>query len=297
MMELRHLRYFVTVAEHLHFSIAAKKLNISQPPLTRQIKQLEEELEVELFIRTNREVKLTEAGKYFYEAAKQTLDKVERERIKVKKIHNGETGSLTIGFGGSVVYDLLPKIIQVVHRKYPDIHLNVRQLTTEDQVKSLINGEIDAGLLVPPIENEKISLLPIREEVFVACVPKNHPLAKREQTVSVEEFANEKIILTPKNAGKGYYNSVIELCRKGGFYPNITQTAQEQQTLVSLVASELGIAFVPESTKKIIHENVKYVSLKQQHKKITAAAWNIDNSVPVVKLFIQLLRNNFVKKS
>lgn len=291
-MELRHLRYFVAVAKHLHFSTAAKELNISQPPLSKQIKQLEDELGVTLFLRTNRDVKLTAAGAYFFESAKNILDMVERDVNTVRKIHCGEIGTLTIGFGGSVVFDLLPKIIKEIKNRYPEIKLNVRQLTTEEQLKSLLNGTIDVGLLVPPIENKKIDLFPIRDEVFVVCLPKNHYLAKSTKPIDIKELANEPIIMTPESSGKGYYNSVLSLCRKGGFYPNITQTAQEQQTLVSLVAAELGIAFVPESTKRIIHENVQYLSLKQQHKKVTAVAWNPDCSPPVVKLFIDLIKTH-----
>lgn len=295
-MELRHLRYFTVVAKHLHFSEAANELNISQPPLSKQIKQLEEELGVILLKRNNRKVELTEAGKYFYKSAVRILSIIEKDIEIVRKIDCGEIGSLTIGFGGTVVYDLLPKIIKQVKVKYPDIKLEVRQLTTSEQLKSLLDGKIDVGILVPPVNHESISTLLIREELFVACIPGNHRLANCETSVDIREFEHDPIIMTPEKSGKGYYHSVINLCRNAGFYPNITQTAQEQQTIVSLVASELGIAFVPQSTMRVVHENVKYLPLLQEHKKVTTLAWSKDNYIPTVDLFIDLMKEYFVKE-
>ncbi|WP_040978444.1 LysR family transcriptional regulator [Oceanobacillus jeddahense] len=294
-MELRHLRYFTVVAKHLHFSEAANELNISQPPLSKQIKQLEEELGITLLKRNNRKVELTEAGKYFYKSAIRILNVIEKDIEIARNIDYGEIGSLTIGFGGTVVYDLLPKIIKQVKVNYPNIKLEVRQLTTSDQIKSLLEGEIDVGILVPPVEEENISTLSIREELFVACVPGNHRLANNDSPVDIKEFKHDPIIMTPEKSGKGYYHSVINLCRNAGFYPNIEQTAQEQQTIVSLVASELGVAFVPQSTKRVVHENVKYLPLLQEHKKVTALAWHKGNYIPAVNLFIDLIKEHFVE--
>ncbi|MFD1446801.1 LysR family transcriptional regulator [Oceanobacillus profundus] len=295
-MELRHLRYFVAVAKHLHFNEAALELNISQPPLSKQIKQLEDELGVILLWRTNRKVELTEAGEYFFNAANRILKLVEKEINVTKEIACGEIGSLTIGFGGSVVYDLLPNIIKQMNEIYPNIKLEVRQLTTSDQVRLLQEGTIDVGFLVPPINEDDITNLPIREEPFVACVPLNHRLSQSQHPVEVMEFERDRVIMTPEKSGKGYYDSIIALCRNAGFYPNITQTAQEQQTIVSLVASEIGIAFVPKTTERIVHENVKYLPLKQQHKKITALAWHKDNHKPVIGLFVDLIKSYLLKE-
>ncbi len=294
-MELRHLRYFVTVAKHLHFSDAALELNISQPPLSKQIKQLEEELGVLLFNRNNRRIKLTIPGEYFLKAAHRILDMLEKEVHITREVAAGEIGTLTIGFGGSVVYDLLPDIIKYVNKTYPDLKLEVRQLTTSEQIEQLKDGTIDVGFLVPPIEENTIQTLHIRKEPFVACIPKSHRLATSEEPVDIKEFEYDHVIMTPEKSGKGYYHSIISLCQQAGFYPNITQTAQEQQTIVSLVAAEIGIAFVPKTTERITHENVKYVSLKQQTKKITALAWLKENYSPVVELFVKLMKSNFMK--
>lgn len=291
MIETRHLVYFKTVAEHLNFTKAAKHLNISQPPLSHQIKQLEELLGVNLFYRTNRKVELTEAGKYFYEVTIKTLNNLENQIETVRKIGNGEIGNLRIGFGGSVIYDILPKIIHDIHQRYPELKLTVQQLTTFQQVNALKNGEIDIGILVPPINEVSIKTLPIRKEQFVVCLNKNHPLSNIKEPLPIKLFSNEDIIMTPYFAGMGYYESVISLCKLGGFTPNVTQTAQEQQTIVSLVASGLGVAFVPLSTSNIHHKNVVYRKLQEKVYKETAIAWNKGDITPSVQLFLSFIKN------
>jgi DNA-binding transcriptional LysR family regulator len=176
-------------------------------------------------------------------------------------------------------------------KSYPNVTLEVRQLTTSEQIRFLKDGTIDVGFLVPPIEEETINTIPVREDPFVACVPRNHRLANTDEAVDIREFKHDKIIMTPKKSGEGYYNSIIELCRRGDFYPNISQTAQEQQTIVSLVASEIGIAFVPQRSERIFHENVRFIPLKQHHSKITALAWHEENNKPVIQLFVELIKS------
>ncbi|WP_340084330.1 LysR family transcriptional regulator [Siminovitchia sp. FSL H7-0308] len=290
MIETRHLVYFKTVAEHLNFTKAAKHLNISQPPLSYQIKQLEELLGVPLFHRTNRKVELTDAGKYFYEVTIKTLHNLDNHIDHVRKIGKGEIGSLRIGFGGSVIYDILPKIIRSIRQRYSELKLTVQQLTTFQQVNALKNGEIDIGILVPPINEESINILPIRKEEFIVCLNKNHPLSSRKEPLAVQLFSNEDVIMTPHYAGIGYYESVINLCKRGGFTPHVAQTAQEQLTIVSLVASGLGVAFVPLSTANIYHENVVYRTLQEKVYKETAIAWNKGDVTPSVELFLTFMK-------
>lgn len=290
MLETRHLLYFKTVAEHLNFTRAAESLSMSQPPLSKQIKQLEAYLGVKLFHRTNRIVKLTEAGKYFYEVTVRTFNNMDSYLDTVRKIDKGEIGNLRIGFGGSVVYDILPKIIQHIHSSYPDLKLNVMQLTTAQQIKALNNGEIDIGFLVPPVDDSTIDIMSIRKEEFIVCLHKDHPLAKQTEPLNIASFRDDNIIMTPYSTGIGYYQSVITLCKTGGFFPNIIQTAQEQQTIVSFVASGIGIAFVPLSTSKINHEHVVYRKLSEKIYKETAAAWNKDDNTAAVHLFLSTIK-------
>lgn len=295
MLETRHLIYFKAVAEHLNFTRAAESLNMSQPPLSYQIKQLEEFLDVELFHRTNRTVELTEAGEYFYKITIQILNNLVKQVETVRKIAKGEIGLLRIGFGGSIVYDILPKIIQHIHSTYPTLKLDVQQLTTSQQINALRDGDLDVGILVPPVKEPEIHTLPIRQEEFIVCLHKDHPLADAEEPLSIADFRDDNIIMTPYQAGSGYYESVMNLCRIGGFSPNITQTAQEQHTIVSLVSSGIGTAFVPLSSSKINQDNVVYRKLKEKVYKQTAVAWHSNNPSPVVELFLFLMKENILE--
>lgn len=290
-MELRHLKYFHTVASHLHFNNAAKELKISQPPLSKQIKQLEEELDVQLLYRTNRKVELTEAGVYFENSCKFILNLIEKEIETTKRIYEGELGEVVLAFSGSVVHDLLPLIIKETKSKYPDIKLLVEQHTSSEQIKGLLNGNINVGMLVPPVNEQKLNILPIVEEGFVAVVPISHHLSDIKRELDVKELANENFIMTPEQSGKGYFDSVISLCKSEGFYPKIVQNAQEQQTIISLVAAELGVAVVPESSTRITNKAVSFIPIKQNHKKTTALAWHKESTSPGVRLFIKHIRD------
>lgn len=290
-MELRHLKYFQTVSSNLHFSEAAKELNISQPPLSKQIKQLEEELGVRLFNRTNRRVELTEAGVYFSHSCKFVMNLLEKEIEITRKIHEGQLGTITLGFSGSVVYSILPTVIKELKKNQPNLNLVVEQHTSSEQEKYILNGNIHVGMLVPPVKNEKIETLLIKEEGFLVVVPKGHFIEQYQEPIDLENVKDLNFIMTPESSGKGYYDSIITLCKSAGFYPNIVQNAQEQQTIITLVASELGVAIVPESTASIINEDVVFKRIKQQHKKTTALAWHKDSQSPSVKIFTELVRD------
>lgn len=272
-MPIHQLKYFYEVAKHCHFTNAAKELHMSQPPLTRRIQQLEETLGVVLLNRSKRTVTLTPAGEYLFEACTRLFKILEHDIENVKKIGKGEKGTITIGFTGSVVNDLLPKILKQARITYPDLHIHVSQLTTAQQIKSLNDGSIDLGLLVSPIDEKNIATRLIRTEPFVACIPKTHPFVLKD-ILTIDMFKNELFIMTPKESGSGYYNAFMNLCSKGGFYPKIVQTAQEQNTIVSLVAAQIGVAFVPESTRQFQHDEIIYRSLAESIYKETSIAWN-----------------------
>lgn len=289
-MELRHLKYFHTLATHLHFNRAAQSLNISQPPLSKQIKQLEEEIGVKLLNRTNRKVELTAAGEFFANSCQSILNLVDKEIDTVQRIDRGEIGELYFAFTGSVVHDLLPFIIKKTKNKYPDMKLIVEQHTSNEQIDKILNGNINVGMLVSPVYEENIEVLPIMNEGFVAVVPVNHQLADFEGKLDVKKLSQEKFIMTPEQSGKGYYESIINLCKSEGFQPDIVQHAQEQQTIISLVAAELGVAIVPESSTKIINDNVAFLPIKQNHKKTTSLAWLKDSESPAVKLFVNHIK-------
>ncbi|MCG1008473.1 LysR family transcriptional regulator [Salinicoccus sp. ID82-1] len=290
-MELRHIRYFQAVAKHLHFSKAAKELNISQPPLSKQIRLLEEELGVKLFKRNNRNVELTEAGIYFANSCKFILNLLDKEIETTREMHKGELGTITLGFSGSVVYNILPTVIKELKRRYPNLNLIVEQHTSSEQEKHILNGNINLGMLVPPTRSEKIETLLIKKEGFLVVLPKTHEIAQNQEPIDLSLLKEEKFIMTRETSGKGYYDSIIALCKSAGFYPNIVQNAQEQQTIISLVASELGIAVVPESSASILNEEVVFKKINQSHKKSTALAWHKDSQSPAVKIFKELVED------
>ncbi|MFC0271835.1 LysR family transcriptional regulator [Metabacillus herbersteinensis] len=295
-MELRHLKYFIMVAEELHFGRAAKRLNISQPPLSQQIKQLEQELNITLFNRTNRSVELTVTGEVFLEKSRKILNYINNACEEAQGVDRGEIGELVLAFGGSAAFDLLPTIIQTCNKLLPNITLDLIQLTTSEQIKALEESRIHVGLLVSPIESSLIDTEMLRTESFVVCLPDYHPLAKRNGPINAIELANEKFIMPPMQAGKGYYDAINKIYEDAGFTPNVVQTAKEQHTMVSLVAAGIGIVIVPESTQFIKLEGIVYKLFNKPYIKVNSIAWNKDNKHPVVKAFLKLMREIIIPK-
>ncbi|WP_408007390.1 LysR family transcriptional regulator [Pseudalkalibacillus sp. A8] len=295
-MELRHLKYFTMIAEELHFGRAAKKLNISQPPLSQQLKQLENELQVKLFHRTNRSVELTEAGKLFLEKVYNIFNYLDYACEETRSIDRGEIGELTLGYSGSAVFDLLPTIIHSCNQHFPSLTLDLKQLTTSEQIKALEERKIQVGLLVPPIESPNLITETIREEKLVVCLPKNHLLAQGRTQIDARELAMENFIMPPKQEGHGYYDAIKNIFEDASFTPNIVQTAKEQHTMVSLVAAGIGIVIVPEYTQFIKLDDVVYLPFNKHYPKITAMTWHKENKQPVVNRFIRVVQEQVIPR-
>lgn len=289
-IELRHLKYFVSLAEELHFGKAAKRLMISQPPLSQQIKQLEEELQVTLFHRTNRHVELSEAGKVFYEKAVEILNLVEFSCKETQSIGKGEIGKLTLAFTVSSTLELLPKIISICQKRFPKINLDLVQLTTAEQIKAFEEKKIHLGLLISPIEHPLLNSTVIFSEELMICLPDNHPLADREGPINPKELTKEKFILSSPEAGQGYFDSIYIIFEEAGFKPNVVQVVKEQLTMVSLVAAGLGIVFVPESTRNLKIKGVVFKKLSKSYIKNTSLAWNKDNKQPATSAVLKLIQ-------
>lgn len=294
-MDLRHLRYFIAVAEELHFGKAAKRLNISQPPLSQQIKQLERHLDITLFHRTNRKVELTEAGQTLYKSATKLIDDFKLAFEYTQNVAKGLVGELTLGFSGSVELRILPEIIKACRKYCPGITLQLIQLTTAEQIKALEDRSIDLGLLVPPVSRQLISVEKIRSEDFLICLPENHHLAKMNK-INIVDLKSENFIMTPKKSGIGYYDSINSIFEEAGFVPTVTQTANEQLTMVSLVAAGLGVVIVPNSTQSIKMDGIVYRELIKSSKKTTSIAWNKENDRPVIHEFLKLIREQIIPK-
>lgn len=250
-MELRHLRYYVAVAEELHFGRAAERLHIAQPPLSQQIKQLEKELGVVLLTRSTRKVELTAAGERYLDQARMILSRVEAAGEEARRTAAGELGRLTLGFTGSATYDVLPVLARALREDLSGIELELRgEMLTPDQVAALLDRTLDVGFLRPPVRNPDIEVRVLRREPLIAVLPEWHPLACNEN-VRLPALRDEPFITYPSHHRSVVYDAVIDACEKAGFIPVDRHEVAETSTLVSLVAAGLGVALVPSSVQHL----------------------------------------------
>jgi DNA-binding transcriptional LysR family regulator len=291
-MELRHLHYFVAVAEELHFGRAARRLLIAQPPLSQQIQKLEEELGVQLFRRTKRRVELTEAGQVFLQEARQALAQVEQAVIAVRRASGGEIGRLTVGFVGSASYEILPALIRRFHERFPDVELVLREATTSQQVRALHEGRIHVGLLRPPISDDSLVVESFLTESLIAALPETHALAG-QPVISLQALARERFITFPRHLGPGLYDQIISVCQRAGFSPQITQEAVQMQTILGLVATGIGVALIPASARSLRSAGIAYSELQGIESAVEMAlAWRRDNTSTTLCAFLEVARNS-----
>ena len=288
-MELRHLRYFIAVAEELHFTKAAERLHIAQPPLSQQIQQLEAELKVKLFHRqTKRQVQLTEAGKVFLQEAYQLLVQLETAVALTQRIGRGQTGRLRIGFTSLVIYDLLPLILQQFHEQFQEVELVLRELTTSQQEQALKDSLIDVGFAHPPLEDDTLSYKCIHKQTLVVALPSTHSLAQPEQ-ISVRSLLNEPLIVFPRYLAPGLYDRIMSLFEQENCQPNITQLAIQMQTIIALVSARMGVAITPSSLQNLQRPGVTYRPIVEQVPVIeTAVIWQPESLTPILENFLQL---------
>ncbi|QRP47819.1 LysR family transcriptional regulator [Amycolatopsis sp. FDAARGOS 1241] len=250
-MELRHLRYFVAVAEECHFGRAADRLHIAQPALSHQVKQLETELGVELLARTTRKVQLTPAGRRYLDRARAVLASVDAAGVEAGRIAQGEVGRVAIGFTGSATYELLPSLARVLRRDFPGIDLALKgEMLTPGQVSALVEGGLDIGFLRPPVREPGLVVRVLRREPLIAALPASHPLTARD-TVRLAELREEPFICYPSRHRSVVYDAVFDACQQAGFVPSVVQEVGETATLVSFVAGGLGVALVPASVRHL----------------------------------------------
>lgn len=245
-MELRHMKYFIAVAEELHFGHAAERLHMAQPPLSQQIKKLEEELGVQLLNRTKRKVELTPAGRLFLDEARLTLQQAERAKRIALEAAQGVRGRLRIGFVTSACYSILPVLIRRFRQENPLIDLEMIEMTPSQQIKAMEAGTIDAGLLRPPVGPSCMLVKTLFEEPMVVALPSDHRKAK-EAAIDLKTLAEDAFIMFPRRHGPGIYDVVMKACHEAGFTPNVSYEPNEMQTLLTYVASGLGVALVPQS--------------------------------------------------
>lgn len=261
-MDIRQLRYFVAVAEEKNFSRAAERLHVSQPPLSTQVKALEGELGVELFRRSNRGVALTVAGQLFYDEVRIVLRRLEQARLKAQSAGRGDIGLLAVGFVSIVDYGVLPPTLKCFRAQFPGVEVELHEFTTDAQIKEIRAGRLDLGIGIGPVEEPDLVFEAIWREKLVLAAPAGHPLLRREGPVSLAVLANESFVITPRDVAAGLHDLIVETCREQGFTPRITQRARQMQTIISLVASGMGFALVPESVRNLQRSGVQYRSLR-----------------------------------
>ena len=287
-MELRHLRYFVTLAEELHFGRAAERLHIAQPPLSQQIRQLENELGFELFHRTKRKVELSEAGEVFLVEVQQIFRQLEQAIFLGRQVSRGEIGQLVIGFVSSAAYNILPDLLLHFRNNNPNINLELHELTTDEQLCWLQSGRIDVGFVRPPVDENTYESKIVFKESLIIALPENHLLANQEK-VSLQSLKNESFILFPRLLAPGLYDLIISFCQQVGFSPKVAQEAIQMQTIVSLVAAEIGVAIVPESLQHLRRTGVVYKSFVEETPQVSIAMiWRKDDISVILKRFLEV---------
>jgi DNA-binding transcriptional LysR family regulator len=295
-IELRHLRYFVAVAEDLHFGHAAKRLHISQPPLSQQIRQLEELVGHALFQRTSRTVKLTAVGAALLERTRRTLLRIEEDLDFVRRVGRGETGSLRVGFIGSGMLTRLPAILGEYRRLYPDVELRLREFYTSSLIEALRDGSVDVAFLRDGGPIEDLCVDSVLEESFVAVVPQHHRLAKHS-SIRAAQLKDEPFVFYAKSAGGTAWERTMTLCREDGFEAKIVQEAPHWVTILSLVSAGLGVTIAPECIRKIAGDGTVCLPLAGSHATQIELAYRKEENSPVMREFCRLARLRFAEKT
>jgi DNA-binding transcriptional LysR family regulator len=291
-MDLRHLRYFVAVAEELHFTRAADRLGIQQPPLSLQIRQLEQEIGTSLFRRLSRGVQLTEAGALLLDEARRILEQVERTKASVKSRARGETGRIRVGFAGATYFQpRIPGFIQAYRKLYPDVLLMPEQSNTPQLIAALNDGAMDVAFVRPPLgDADEFVLLPLVDEAMRIVLPSQHPRAG-DHALPLAALAPEMFILFPRVIGPGLYDSIIASCQHAGFSPKLGQEAPQIASIVHLVAAGFGVSIVPQSLEQIRAEGIVYLPIEGEAPRAPISlAVRRDNRSAAVRNFVGLTR-------
>jgi len=266
--ELRQLRHFVAVAEQLHFGRAAAALHISQPPLSRSIRDLETRVGATLLARTRRRVELTAEGARFLEEAKRVIAQLERAVLEVGRMAAGAGGRLRIGFVSLADFGVLPGLLRAYKAARPGVALALREMLTPEQTEALAAGELDFGLLLPPVSVPDLEHRVVQRERFLAALPARHPLARARARIAVRALENESFVMAPREIAPGLHDIVTGLAARAGFAPRVAQEAIQMQTVVSLVSSGLGVALVPASLANLGRRGVVYREIADPHPRL-----------------------------
>ncbi|KPD02781.1 LysR family transcriptional regulator [Moellerella wisconsensis] len=297
-IELRHLRYFVAVAEELHFGRAADRLHISQPPLSQQIQSLEQQIKAKLLERNNRNVSLTPAGVMFLKEAYQILSQVDAAVIKAARMEKGELGELSIGFTSTTPFmNKVTMSLRQYRETYPDVGIHMHQMNTKQQIAPLLTGRIDIGIMRNTELPEQLEYQLLFKEPFMLAVYEGHPLLAYESShVDIALLADYPLIFFERDVGTALYDEILHLLTAAGVTPTISQEAGEAMTILGLVAAGMGISIITQSFTRMKVDGVRY--LKLSDKTATSEVWLVSNkqrSIPAAaQKLTDLLVNNIV---
>lgn len=285
-METRHLKYFIAVAEERHFGRAAQRLHMAQPPLSQQIRQLEEQLGTPLLIRTTRKVELTPAGQVLLDRGRLLLEEIRALESDVQQVGAGATGVLRVGFTGTATYRLMPIIVQSASRSLPGLRLTVQgELLTQHMETALEEGRLDVAVLRPPIRSQMIAHKLLEQDQLVAALPADSALAEKG-TLDIADLARENFIGYPSySVVNGIF---LNACRLAGFQPRLVQEAKETSTLLSLVSAGMGVALVPMTSRMFSFQGVAFRPLRNPPPVDLVVAWNRNNESLLLQSFLTL---------
>jgi DNA-binding transcriptional LysR family regulator len=292
-MEYRHLNFFVAVAEELHFTRASARLRIAQPHLSQEIRRLEHEIGVELFVRTKRSVALTPAGHAFLERVRVVFDNTASAVYAAQRASRGETGRIRIGFVTSAAIRVIPNAAARFRSAFPDVELLLKDIHSEEGIEAVRTGQLDLCLLYPPrIVDPALNIETIWLEPLVALLPPKHPIADK-QRISLQRLKSEPWIMGPREQGSRYFDEVIAACAAAGFAPRFTQRTTRITTTIIMVASGMGVALVPMTVARLAFGGAVYRELRSPRSSIPVAfAWRRDQTAPALARFMALVRQS-----
>lgn len=292
-IELRHLRYFVAVAEELHFGRAAQRLHMAQPPLSQQIRKLEEAIGHPLLLRSSRHVRLTAAGEELLKRAQQTLRKVAEDVHSTRRIGRGEVGTLTVGFIASAMLTVLPRMLSEYRNRFPEVELRLREFYTSSLLRALRDGTADIGFTRDAGAEEALHTETLLPEPYIAVVSAQHPLAQKP-SIQVSDLRTEPFVLFSPEVGQNAWEKVMRLCHQGGFRPKIMQEAPHWLTIMRLVGTGLGVTIAPACVEKIADQEVRCIKLRNakifSHLEL---AYRDETLTSLEETFLRLARKTF----
>jgi DNA-binding transcriptional LysR family regulator len=295
-IDLRQLRYFVTVAEELHFGRAATRLHMTQPPLSQTIQALEELLGAALFLRSRRAVALTPAGAALLPEARRMLTQAAELPELVRRAAAGESGRLSLAFVSSADYSVLPPFLRSYRAAFPQVQIVLQEATSDVQVDDLLHHRVDVGLLIPPLPDKaraELDYLKVLSEPLILAAPAGLDALRGAGPVSLNDLPPLPLIIFPRPIAPALHDTILACFRAAGITPEIGQQAIQMQTIVSLVSAGMGLALVPQSVSNLMRPGVEYRALNDLSPQVeTGLAWRRDNQSPVLLGFLDLLRKN-----